>query len=514
MPARVTDLRADSHRAPAWCLENALVSATFDASGAIVRLLDRRTGQDALAGNLRLHPAALGRVRFLAGEPTEDDEPASLQIGGLLPDGFSFLVRYELPTNEARLRTEARLTNRRATRIGQGRLRLCADLGNGSRLLRAEAPAGVAAYCREARAGIAVFGRTADLARAELDGGRFVLVRPTKSFSPRETETWRFDLVPLTGLPSLEAFGACAAISVGERLIVQAHRALPEHRLDLRAADGRTYALPAYLYAEHALTADWSDIPNPSALALVAPDGRPALTWRADAPVSSPIPLGDGLDEPNDLDRRFTDAAREFEGFVRVQDAIERADSAFRHRAAAQTLMAIQATRDGDYAAAEAGFESALLYNAEDALAWWGQAVVQRLQGADDERPSLLNAHFLAPFEPALRAESFLAQPIGEGTGPSPLLRDLADDVPNALEAACAYVELGLFDQAARLLEELLRFADHARLRRLLAACYLEGTRMEAHAAEQVALCGSLDAGELGHPVEEWAARVLAARFG
>lgn len=512
MPARVTDLRADADRAPAWQLENSLLRVTFDAAGNLANLLDRRTNLEALAGPLRLHPAARGRVRFLAGEPTEDDEPASLQVGGLLPDGFSFLIRYELPPDEARLRVEARLFNRLATRPGRGRLSLEADLGEG-RVHRAEH--GACAYVPGRQAGIALFGRGCDLAEAELDDGAFIVRRPAKTFYPRETETWRFVLAPVTGLPSLEAFDADAALSVGDRLVVQAHRPLPDHRLDLLSEDGRTFALPAYLYAERALGVDLSGVPRPSELALVAPDGRPTLTWRRHALPSDRDPRDEAEEDgPTAAERRFFAAAVAFERFEDVRDDLERAEAAFPLRAATHTLQAMRAMRDGDFGEAEARFENALLYNAEDPLAWWGQAVAQRLQGSEEANPALPNAHYLAPFEPALRAESFLAQPVAEGSEPSSLLRDLADDVPNAVEAACAYIELGRFDQAARLLEELLRFGDHLRLRRLLAACYLVGTRMEAHAAEQVARIGPLDVWVRHHPVEEWAIRVLTERFG
>ncbi|MCW5942434.1 MAG: tetratricopeptide repeat protein [Fimbriimonadaceae bacterium] len=514
MAARVTDLRAET-ATPAWRLENPLLRADFDEDGRMVGLFDKRTNRETLGGLLRFTgPSPRGKVRFAPNEPSEEHEPASLLVGGLLPDGFSFLIRYEVVPGLARVAVEARLFSRLATRPGWGRLGIEADLGGPGGLLRTHEGRGICAHVPKGQTGLALFGRACDLSPAGFDDGWLSVPRPSKVFYPRETETWRFALAPVSGLPSVEAFDEDVTLSIGETLIVQAHRTLPDHRLDLLAEDGRTYTLPAYLYAERALQVDLNGLSEPRKLALVGPDGRLKLAWERDAPPASPRAEPSPEGTLGDAERRFFAAAAGFEALERVDDEIDRAEACFPLRAASHTLAAVQAMRDGDFAEAEARFECALLHNAEDPLAWWGQAVAHRLQGRDEESPALLNAHFLAPFEPALRAESFLAQPVAEGSEPSPLLRDLAEDPPAAVEAACVYIEHGLFDQAARLLEELLRFDDNRRLRRLLAACYLVGTRMEAHAAEQVARIGPLDVWVRHHPVEEWAIRVLTARFG
>jgi len=144
---------------------------------------------------------------------------------------------------------------------------------------------------------------------------------------------------------------------------------------------------------------------------------------------------------------------------------------------------AMAALRAGDFALARGHAESALLTNSEDHLIWWLRSVAERLD-SECETPSdaLPNAHFLAPLEPVLKAEAFLAT-TGEA---SSLLKSLAEDPDAASEVVCLYLECGLYDQAARLLLELLRHRENAMLRYLLAWCHMKATSLEAEVAEQV----------------------------
>src|SRR5207237_1444363 len=110
-------------------------------------------------------------------------------------------------------------------------------------------------------------------------------------------------------------------------------------------------------------------------------------------------------------------------------------DVATRH--IAHALLGTRAVGSGDFAEADQRLEQALLYNAEDHLAWWMKAMAKRLSGeAAEEVPELLNAHYLAPLEPALRAESFLAQPVSMDREPNPLLKPLAEYPESFVEVA------------------------------------------------------------------------------
>ena len=139
----------------------------------------------------------------------------------------------------------------------------------------------------------------------------------------------------------------------------------------------------------------------------------------------------------------------------------------------------------GDPESAVHHLEAALGYNAEDALAWWLKAVAQRLASIEDpDAPELPNAHFLSPLEPLLRAEAFLAQGSSRSAEPSPLLAPLAAFPDHALEAVAMILDCGLWKEAARLLDELLRFEDLPLLRRLLAYCCLQAPGLQAEAAD------------------------------
>ena len=156
-------------------------------------------------------------------------------------------------------------------------------------------------------------------------------------------------------------------------------------------------------------------------------------------------------------------------------------------RHVAHTLLGIKALREKRFASAGSAFEQALNYNADDPLLWWGKSVAARLTEQDNEA-ELLNAHYLAPLEPALRAESYLSQPLSLDPDPNRLLAPLSENPEEFIEVACLLIEAGLFDQASRWIDEALRHRDLAMLRYLMAYCLLTATKLVAEASEQVRL--------------------------
>ena len=142
----------------------------------------------------------------------------------------------------------------------------------------------------------------------------------------------------------------------------------------------------------------------------------------------------------------------------------------------------------GDFLGAAGAFEQALIFNGEDHLAWWAKAAAQRKGGAEaEERTELLNAHFLAPLEPVLRAEGFLASPV-HSREKSAVLGPLEETPEAFVEVACLLLEANFVQDAARWLTEALLHVDFPVLRYLLAHVYLELGGMEVDAAEQVQL--------------------------
>ncbi|MBL8061178.1 MAG: hypothetical protein JNK63_10750 [Chthonomonas sp.] len=146
---------------------------------------------------------------------------------------------------------------------------------------------------------------------------------------------------------------------------------------------------------------------------------------------------------------------------------------------------ALDAIRNKDFVKADHHLETSLLYNGDDPMAWWLKAVVQRHLGVDGERPELLNAHFLSPLDPALRAESFLTQN-EHVKEPSPLIVPLARDPDSLTEVVCLLIDCHLIEDATRLIDEGLRHGEHRMLRYLMAYLHLQHSNMEFEAATHV----------------------------
>lgn len=153
-------------------------------------------------------------------------------------------------------------------------------------------------------------------------------------------------------------------------------------------------------------------------------------------------------------------------------------------RAAGYVLMAASEFAQDNPAGAADYIESALLFSGDHPLLWWLKAVAHRLSGelSGDE---LLNAHFLAPGEPCLRAESFLGNN-HQTKEPSPLVAPLADNPGSMLEVACLLLEVGLPSQAHQWIDECLRHREIPMLRYLMAYAHLKFSGMRFEAADQV----------------------------
>jgi hypothetical protein len=191
---------------------------------------------------------------------------------------------------------------------------------------------------------------------------------------------------------------------------------------------------------------------------------------------------------------------------------LETALQAYPLRAGAAARLADQKALDPQSARSFA--EQAVNYNAEDHLAWHLMAACDRWLGQEADGSALANAHYLAPMEPILRAEAFLAQPNAGAKEANPLLAPLREAPDEFLEAACRLIELGRLDDAQRFLDETLRHEDLPMARYLLAYVYLRGSRMAVEAAEHVAAAGRspLEAAPW-RAVERRAIIALAERF-
>ncbi len=464
--------------------------------GRIVSMTDKRTGSEILSRGTSLLPIAGGargaviqegiqftidgESRLNASGPidaamveAEEGEPAGIWLaetcGGT---GISFHLHLTLPPDRAELAIEARVFNRTNDEIPcNGGFSLF--LGEGDARQFGE---GTSWYSAERNVGIAAFSAASFEGATFADGSlRVCRFEHARYLAPRQVDTWSLTLVPLSGLGTLSGLSTNGGVHLGKevlRVVTTIER--PGHKLLIHTSDGQTLEAPVDLRPDLVLDIPLSDLPSkPIAMVLMGPDREEVLR------VDSTEPIALGLHpQATNLERRAIDLPTE----------LKKGTFDLRTRHLAHTLLGSKAMAEGDFAGASESLEQALLYNAEDPLVWWAKAACTRLSGGETaERPELLNAHYLAPLEPILRAEAFLSQSQNMGKEPSGLVAPL-DEVPeNFIEVACLLIEHGLLVDATRWIDEALRHRDMHMLRYLLAYCYLVGTKMTAEAAEQVA---------------------------
>ncbi len=476
-------------------LENAYLRVTIlpGLGGRILSILDKRTGMEILrpaqltpllrgvrgaevrAGiQLRLdgrdRPNDLGPVDFQVEEPPEAMWLAE-SAGGT---GLSFHLRIELPPERAELRIEARILNRtrRPLPYNAG---LALDLGEA-------VFDGETAYVPARRAGLRL--RSDELEQAVFEDGNLLRCRFSEvgTLGPRQTDTWRAVLAPFSDLDGLPAVSEdAAAFFDASHVQVQTSEPMPGARILLGLADGQTLEAPADLYPEHVLEIPLEGLSaDPVALALQDEGRRERL--RTGPILGGLLPTGaSGPTSPSDPNVNGMDATE-----------LRRLTVSTTYRALAHLELGHRDLAGGGFAEADERLENALLYNGDDPLCWWAKAMARRLAGAEEEGPELPNAHYLAPLEPALRAEAFLAQSSAQGREPNPLVAPLAEKPESLIEVACLLLEIGVRVEASRWIDEALRHRDLAMLRYLAAWSLLGGSRMDAEAATLVAAAGRL----------------------
>ncbi|MCO5296190.1 MAG: DUF5107 domain-containing protein [Fimbriimonadaceae bacterium] len=513
-------------------LDNPWVHAIFapELGGRIVSLRRGRAGEELLAGGDRLEPRStwgrggiehardayldhgvqllapdrgnvsmpsLSPVETLISPPMDEDEAASVVMAGLAGGDLAFHVVAELPPDRAELVLEARFFNRSLTRPSPYSAAWRAHVP-GFQPFRDHQVS--AAVHPSSGAGLAWIFDPRLLREPRWDGEGLEIGRHPGGtlLGPRQSDVVRVALVPLQGMAGLVAatpdlFAAVQGrslrlLSVGTtagcRVFVLVGRETLEATLDLDPTTPHELDLPG----------------QPEGLEVRGPDGAVLLRWE---PGSKEALLFESTPVPASLAALVRPAANSCEeaylrGAARRSNgedpSVELAVAAIAPelRSLCHLQGAMHLLRSGDSARASREVEIALGFNAEDPLAWWLKAVADRLSGGgSDEAPELPNAHFLAPLEPALRAEAFLSQGADGGPDPNPLLAPLAEMPDVALEAVCLVLDLGLWDQAIRLTEELLRHREQPLLRYLLAYSHLRATGMEVDVAHHLGLAGA-----------------------
>lgn len=474
-------------------LENPLLKITVlpGMGGRILRVFDKRTGTEILQKHAKIEPQPGGRrgasVRegiqiMLDGEErlnsmgnvscqiehtADEDDAAAVWISETVTGtGLSFHMRLSLPPDAAELICDVRILNRW--------LRPQPYNGAISIYFGDAAFDGSTAYSAGRDAGIGVFSTGLVFDAAMFVDGRLSFARfpKPKTLAARQVDAWSFSLIPYSGLGGCFGASEHAAVSlVDGTLRIQSSRRRLNDKLLMLTDDGQTLEAHVDLHPEHHLEIPLGDL-NPVEFVLLDPAKNEVLRTGI---TSDKEPIERSPGPPS-----FRQLTLEMD-----QSELQRATFDVSQRHLAHTLLGMQALAGSRFNEAGNAFEQALNFNADDPLLWWAKAVSARLADQDPEA-ELLNGHFLAPLEPALRAESFLSQPVNLDPEPNPLLSPLAENPEEFIEVACLLIEAGLFDQAGRWLDEAIRHRDLPMLRYLTAYCLVTKTKLFAEAAQHL----------------------------
>jgi tetratricopeptide (TPR) repeat protein len=474
-------------------IENPYLRATIvpELGGRVLRLFDKRTGLDVLGDETSLKVSGgqqdvlanawlpyglgsgLGPVDYQVLEAAEEGDS-----GGIVVRTHDTHIAWSLPPDRAELQVEVRNLNRSFNFSGAG-FELPLWVGG----LKSFFHGGLSIYAEGSGSGLVLeTGRSSGVSLASPNS--VILKSSTKRLGPRQLDRWSCSVVPISGFDTLTAANKEVALSLDEgRIKMQVSERRLGHKILLLTADGQTLEAPADLHPEQMLELETGLTAAPRGVVVLDPERNEVFRYEQDkeyqqAPEATEEPLKGG---------RLAEYERGIEQLMRGQDPVEnltRSSAEMAVKSASLSSLGVHSLRNKNYPEAVELFENALLYNSEDHLTWWMKAMAHRLAG-EEETGELLNAHFLAPLEPVLRAESFLRQnePVD---GPSPMVAPMADDPDAMVEVACWIYVCGNFADLSRWNYEVQKHRHVPMVRYIYAAALLEQSAMKAEAAQEV----------------------------
>ena len=496
--------RSDRRELRTLILENPFLRITVcpDLGGRIVGLFDRRTQTEFSSGDLTATTGGkrgahvpfgvtfgatpelgldLGPVQVLSHFAASDEMPAGVTLGGLWPGtDVRFWCRIELPADSASFTIQiCTYASSAGNRVFPGLRWYGADRADLYSVARGQ--------------NRLVFQHPSIPVSVGADGW----ISAVDEFDlPRRTlETWEATVTPTTVVPGRMGYGDAGVISLSEEKIqIQVVRPFENVKVVLFTRSGQSLDSRMNLHPESIWEIPLADLPEAIVEVALLDESGDVLA-RTDANLAGKV--------------KWT---RTPSPTVALSESDTR-DPAWRHLAFAD--LAEAALIRGDFLTAAGQFERSLRFNAEDPLAWWGQAFAERLANETDNDAPLPNAHYLNPVEPLLRAEAFLRSDQGQAAEKNPLLAPLAETPESLIEVAATLLTLRRLDQLARFADEGLRHLNLPMLRYLLAYALLEDSRMGAEAAQHVQLAAKAGfAPPFPHrEIEFIALRRLADRF-
>lgn len=502
-------------------LENAYLRVTIapDLGGRIVSFFDKRTGTEILPSMAKLQPVqsgsrgvelragilldigakarlnAMGPVEYMIRDFVEEDEAPSVVLHELIAgSGVSWHATITLPNDRAELHLSVKTQNRQLvpTECRQKVAVFWPEQADSQAFTNC-----AYVYSPDRKAGLSVHYSDLYFESVTKDEDALRLARADAHsvLLPRQSDAWSCVIQPISGLASVEGCTSEVALSLSQGLIrVQSVAMTHAAKVILETRTGDGLEASVDLYPEKIVELDASGVPELAGLAIRDSEGTNLAVIdlsNSSTPLqqsllglSHPTASAIVLMEPPEGSRE----AAAIQG-IREEDpeGIVLGLGIPGFQSASRIALALTALRNKQYEEALYWLEDAVNFNAEDHLLWWLKAVVKRYRGLEEEEDQdLPTAHFLAPLEPALRAESFLRQPQTHGKEPNPIIKPLANHPEALIEIACLLLEAGLDEEAMRWMDEARRHRDEPMLRYLQAWSLMNKTRMAVEAAELV----------------------------
>lgn len=519
-------------------LENELlkVSVLPQLGGRIFQMLHKPSGKIVMGGSEELYvsdaPAGRGAelhdgirwaawpyddeglapVEHMLIEPEDEDSPAGIRMSAMFFSVSRDLV-ISLSPQESRVRIEFLSYEREWTRglsapnmlVGGGYSRIA--LEGGEALMDPEGKTGIAVS----------FDRNSVRYSREEPDSKIVRIARSEgigySQAGHSLDRWQVTLAPLVGLDSVSAMSEDLALQLRKpELRVFPFVSCSSAKVFLLLANGQSVEAQASLGAGELAVFPLEGIASNVEAVSIRGEGREIIEWAR-------------KDKWRQSKRRRRDlvwtsghsiADEAFEKMLAGKDALDElgfATKDFETKFKAFLGLGLYALRNGEYLKAAEHLEQALIYNGEDHLAWWMRAAALRLAGEEsEESPELLNAHYLAPLEPVLRAESFFRQP-PQPEGPSALLKPLADNPEAFVEVAWLLHDCKMFADLSKWVHEALKFREIPMLRYILADALLQTSDMKMEAAHHVQVASKTPINP-PYPTREIEYRLLAKLRG
>jgi len=498
-------------------LRNPFLEATVvpDLGGRIIRLVDLRIGRDVWpqetvlpiqdAGQRGVEcPAGLqiqtdhgsrlndlGPMAFALDFDPESESANGVWLSEICGNGLSLHIRYSMPEDRTELEVECRIFNRTLEYV---------PYDGGLQVPGATFDRLGSSWVAQDGATLLVSSVNAALNYADSSslhrfGGRNYL-------APRQLDTWKATLTPYRIEKPLALSDGFIVGWSDSRLEVEVAESLLGGKIVIQTDADQTLEMPTDLYPEKPLSIDLTGLPNKIQKLAILDSRGVAKLMAPFEPVHAPQSPDTRAQAPLNV-LELSGAELHAATF----------DVAKRHWAFLG--LAYQKLATADYGEGSYYLEQSLLFNAEDHLAWLLKGISERLGGNQDtERAELLNAHFLAPLEPALRAESFLANP-PQSREKSPLLNSMEETPEVFVEVACLLLEASLYGEAITWLHEALLHSELPMLRYLLAFALLRSTQLDVQASDQLQLATSPEPipPYPWRPIERIALEELSARF-